>query len=285
MKLLLADLVEAARDTTARQKARQSEASVRNEAEELGSRGEPGRLRAALETPCVAVIAEVKGASPLRGTLRDVFDPRAVAAEYEENGAAAISVLTEEHFFAGSLDHLAAVTTSVTLPVLRKDFVTDLYQIFRAATAGASAVLLIAEVLDATALKEFVEAAHSVGLDALVEFHRPDLLIPAVEAGSGIVGINNRNLDTMEVDFEHALNLANELPPGVVWVAESAVTGPQDIERIAQHGYDAVLVGTALMTAEVPGAALRELVEATREPACAPDPALPDFLGGEVIGS
>jgi indole-3-glycerol phosphate synthase len=271
MTLLLSDLVEAARETTRRQRKLTSETTLRAEAEDLAARGTAKRMATALSAPGVSVIAEVKGASPLRGPLREDFVPAELAATYAENGAAAISVLTEEHFFAGSIEHLLAVSSSVELPTLRKDFVAEMYQIFHAATAGAAAVLLIAEVLDGPALKEFVHAAHSVGLDALVEFHRPSLLVPAVEAGSGIVGINNRNLDTMELDFEHALRLARELPPGVLRVAESAVSTASDVRRVASAGFDAILVGTALVTADEPGAVLRELVEAGEADAASPD--------------
>ena len=273
MSLPLSELVEAARDTTARQRAAVSEATLREEAEALGARqGGRGRFMAALQPAGVAVIAEIKGASPLRGSLRDDFDPVGLAAEYEDHGAAAISVLTEEHFFAGAIDHLESVSASVGLPTLRKDFVVELYQIFRAATAGAGAVLLIAELLEGSSLQEFVEAAHSVGLDALVEFHRPALLLRAIEAGSGLVGVNNRDLDTMEIDVEHALTIADELLPGIVTVAESAVSSPEDVRRIADAGYDAVLVGTALVTAEDPGVTLRELVDAGRaDQAAEPD--------------
>lgn len=265
MTLLLSDLVDAARDTTRRQRSVVGEAGLRADAEELGARSVAGRFRTALESPGVSVIAEVKGASPLRGPLRDPFVPTELAAAYQDNGAAAVSVLTEEHFFAGSIDHLLAVSSSIELPTLRKDFVTELYQVFRAATAGASAVLLIAELLDGTALCEFVAAAHSVGIDALVEFHRPELLAAAVECGSGIVGINNRNLDTMQIDFRHALTLAPELPPGIVSVAESAIGEPVDVVRVAEAGFSAILVGTALVTADDPGALLEELVEAGAE--------------------
>lgn len=262
MTLLLSDLVDAARDTTRRQRFVVGETGLRAEAEELGARSIAGRFRAALDAAGVSVIAEVKGASPLRGPLRDPFVPAELAAEYQDNGAAAVSVLTEEHFFAGSIDHLLAVSSSIELPTLRKDFVTELYQVFRAATAGASAVLLIAELLDGAALREFVAAAHSVGIDALVEFHRPELLVAAVESGSGIVGINNRNLDTMEIDFEHALTLAPELPPDIVSVAESAIGEPADVVRVAEAGFGAILVGTALVSAEDPGVLLEKLVDA-----------------------
>ena len=269
MSLLLSDLVEGARATTQQQRAQISEPELRFEAEEIGRHAVGGRFRSVLEVRGVSVIAEVKGASPLRGRLCEDFKPVELATEYQENGAAAVSVLTEEHFFLGSIGQLMAVSTSIELPTLRKDFVVELYQVFRAATAGASAVLLIAELLDGSALKEFVEAAHSVGLDALVEFHRPELLVSAVEAGSGIVGINNRNLDTMDVDVEHALRLAPELPMDLISVAESAISDTDDVTRVAEVGFDAVLVGTALVTAEEPGSVLRDLVDVgnTTDPA------------------
>ena len=292
MTLVLSDLVDAARDTTRRQRSAVGEAGLRAAAEELGGRSAAGRFRTALEAPGVSVIAEVKGASPLRGPLLDPFVPTELAAEYQDNGASAVSVLTEEHFFAGSIDHLLAVSSSIELPTLRKDFVTELYQVFRAATAGASAVLLIAELLDGAALREFVAAAHSVGIDALVEFHRPELLVAAVESGSGIVGINNRNLDTMEIDFEHALTLASELPPDIVSVAESAIGEPADVGRVAEAGFGAILVGTALVSADHPGALLGELVEAGAAAAPAASattaeagPADPVTAGSSTAGS
>ena len=272
MKLLFSDLVDAARDTTKRHRAKVSEETLRAEAEALAGRAGGGRFRAALEAPGVSVIAEVKAASPISGPLRDPFVPIDLAKAYEDNGAAAISVLTEEHFFKGSVEDLLAVSSSVELPTLRKDFVSELYQVFYAATAGASAVLLIAELLDAGALKEFVDAAHSVGLDALVEFHRPGLLVASVEAGSGVVGINNRNLDTMELDFDHALKLAKELPRDVVRVAESAISKAADVEKVAEAGFGAILVGTALVTSEDPGALVAELVEAGEAAAVVVEP-------------
>lgn len=276
--LYLSDLVEAARSTTARQKVHLSEAVLRRDAEALGVRnGGPGRFRAALQQPGVSVIAEVKGASPLQGALRDPFEPGDLATCYADGGAAAISVLTEEHFFAGSIDHLELVSTSVELPTLRKDFVVELYQVFRAASAGASAVLLIAELLEGAALPEFVEAAHSVGLDALVEFHRSELLVPAVRSASGLVGINNRNLDTMDIDVKHAISLAEELPPDVVSVAESAISAATDVGRVGAAGFDAILVGTALVTAEAPGDVLRELVDAGAESEATSAAADPEF--------
>ncbi len=262
MSLTLRDLVEAARASAAQRRARCSEGSVRAEAEVVAAEsGGAGRFRGALEGTGLALIAEVKGASPLHGTLREDFQPVDLARVYEDNGAAAISVLTEEHFFAGSLGHLEAVTRAVSLPVLRKDFITEFYQVYEAAVAGASAVLLIAEILARAQLQELTEAAHSVGLDALIELHRPDSIDAAMNAGSGMIGVNNRDLETMKVDVEHSLQLAPILPDGFVRVSESGIEEVGDIRRLRAAGYDAALVGTALVTVEDPGVVLQKLAK------------------------
>jgi indole-3-glycerol phosphate synthase len=262
MSLTLRDLVDAARESAASRRARIPMASVRAEAELIAAEtGGPGRFRGALEGAGVAVIAEVKGASPLQGSLSDEFEPVDLARGYEDNGAAAISVLTEERFFAGSLAHLEAVSRAVELPVMRKDFVTDLYQVYEAAAAGASAVLLIVEVLAKSQLQELAEAASSVGLDALVELHRPDSIDVAMSAASGLIGVNNRNLETMQVDVEHSLEIAPYLPDGYLWVSESGLDSVADIRRLRAAGYDAALVGTALVTARDPNAVLLELAK------------------------
>ncbi|MFQ5742841.1 MAG: indole-3-glycerol phosphate synthase TrpC [Acidobacteriota bacterium] len=263
MSLLLQDLVDAARETSARQRELTPEPRLRAEAETRAAEsGGVGRFRTALQRPGMAVIAEVKGASPLSGILCQSFDPLELARAYAESGAAAISVLTEEKFFAGALRHLEAVSAAVPLPTLRKDFVVEPYQIYQAATAGASAVLLISDLLAASQLRELVEVAHSVGLDALVELHRPALLEACVDAGSGLIGVNNRNLDTMDVELAHSLRLAIQLPREFVRVSESGISTVAEVRLLRQAGYDAVLVGTALVRAEDPGAVLRELVEA-----------------------
>ena len=262
MSLTLRDLVEAARASAAERRARSPEASVRAKAEVMAAEGGgSGRFRGVLEGTGLSVIAEIKGASPLLGTLREDLVPVDMARGYEDNGAAAISVLTEEHYFAGSLGHLEAVAHAVELPVLRKDFITDFYQVYEAAVAGASAVLLIAEILARSQLQELTEAAHSVGLDALIELHRPDFIDAAMNAGSGILGVNNRDLDTMKVDIEHSLQIAPFLPEGFVRVSESGIEEVSDIRRLREAGYDAALVGTALVTAEDPNVVLQELAK------------------------
>ena len=262
MSLTLRDLVEAARASTAQRRARRPEGSVRAEAEVVAAEaGGSGRFRGALEGAGLSVIAEIKGASPSSGILRENIVPVDLAREYEDNGAAAISVVTEEHYFAGSLGHLEAVSRAVTLPVLRKDFVTEFYQVYEAAAAGASAVLLITEILARSQLQELTEAAHSVGLDALIELHRPDSIGAAMDAGSGILGVNNRDLETMKVDLEHSLHIAPLLPEGFIRVSESGVEEVADIRRLRAAGFDAALVGTALVTTADPGEILQRLAK------------------------
>jgi indole-3-glycerol phosphate synthase len=260
VSITLSDLVRAAERSTARQQRSLSLEQVDALMRDRGLVGRlPGALRNALSGPELAVIAEVKGASPVDGVLREGLDPAHLAATYAAAGAAAISVLTEEQHFGGSLDHLEAVAGAVDLPLLRKDFVVTEYQVARAALSGGSAVLLIAEVLPPARLRELVTYAHSLGLDALVEIHDGNSLPAAVAAGSGLIGVNNRNLSTMRVDREHCLRLADRLPRGIVRVAESGLTLPGHAAAVREAGYDAILVGTALVRADDPSEALRAL--------------------------
>ena len=211
-------------------------------------------LAAALGSPGLAVIAEVKRRSPSRGSLADDLDPGEQAAAYARGGAAAISVLTEPEFFAGSLADLAAVRAAVTIPVLRKDFIVDAAQIWESRAAGADAVLLIVAALTDAELNAFLAVAADAGLEALVEVHDAAEAQRAVAAGARIVGVNNRDLATFTVDLATAETLA-ELISGVpVRVAESGIFGPADARRMAEAGYQAVLVGEALVRASDPAA-------------------------------
>jgi indole-3-glycerol phosphate synthase len=207
-----------------------------------------------------AVIAECKRRSPSRGVLRRDYDPATIARAYESAGAAGISVLTEPTFFDGALDHLTAVRDAVTIPVLRKDFTVDSYQLWEARAAGADAVLLIVAVLSDADLRELLDIARGLGLDALVEVHSEDELARALDAGADLVGVNNRNLRTLSVDTGTCRRLASEIPAHVVAVAESGLRSAGDLVELAEAGYRAFLVGERFMTRPDPGAALQELL-------------------------
>lgn len=207
-----------------------------------------------------AIIAEVKKASPSRGLLTPSFDPAALAAAYEEGGAAALSVLTDREYFQGSLDDLRAARRATRLPVLRKDFILDETQIAQAFAAGADAILLIAAILDAPALRRLREFAETLALDVLVEAHDEAELDRAIESGATILGVNNRDLHTFEVSLETSLRLARRMPAGVVAVSESGIHTREDVQRLLDAGYSAFLVGEHLMKSPNPAAALRELL-------------------------
>lgn len=209
--------------------------------------------------PPPRVIAECKRRSPSRGVLRDEYDPRAVARAYAANGAAAISVVTEPAFFDGDLEHLRAVRTEVDVPLLRKDFIVTPYQLVEAREAGADAVLLIVGALDQESLIDMLAAADAHGLAALVEVHEETELERALAAGVSIVGVNSRNLRTLEVDLSVARRLVARIPDRVVAVAESGLKTIRDLDELQGLGYDAFLIGERFMTETDPGRALREL--------------------------
>ncbi len=214
----------------------------------------------ALREPGLSVIAEIKRRSPSKGALApDDLDPALLAKAYEAGGAVCLSVLTDEEFFAGSFDDLARARAAVQCPVLRKDFTVDERDVCDARLMGADAVLLIAAALSDDELRTFHALAASVGLDALVEVHDEDELEKAMGVGATLIGVNQRDLVTFEVDHERALRMAAAMPAGVVKVAESGVRGADDAKRLAEAGYDAVLVGEHLVTSADPAAAIRAL--------------------------
>ena len=214
------------------------------------------------------MIAEVKRASPSAGQLAPIGDPASLAKEYEAGGAAVISVLTEQRRFDGSLADLEAVRAAVALPVLRKDFVVTPYQVWEARAHGADAVLLIVAALEQGVLVSLRERIESLGMTALVEVHDEAEALRALEAGARVIGINNRNLRTLEVDRDTFARIAPLLPPPVVRVAESGVRGPHDLLACAAAGADAVLVGEGLVKADVPRQAVADLVAAGAHPSC-----------------
>ena len=220
-----------------------------------------GRFKTALtRSNRLNVIAECKRRSPSRGVLRRDYDPAAIASGYADAGAAAISVLTEPTFFDGELSHLAAVRAVTDLPILRKDFIVDRYQMLEAKAAGADAILLIVAALAPTALQQLHREATEVGLDVLVEIHDISELPIALDAGAAIVGVNNRNLRTLEVNTEVSRQAVKVIPDDVVAVAESGLKTSADLRELAGAGYDAFLIGERFMAAEEPGRALAELL-------------------------
>jgi len=234
-----------------------------SELERRAAGAEPrrGRFAEALSrTDRVNVIAECKRRSPSRGVLKADYDPAAIAAAYERAGAAAISVLTEPTFFDGHLDHLIAARKAASLPILRKDFIVDRYQILEARAAGADAILLIVAALTPQVLARLRQDATDAGLDVLVEIHDLSELPVALDAGASIVGVNNRNLRTLAVDTEASRAAVARIPDDVIAVAESGLKTPRDITDLRLAGYDAFLIGERFMTASEPGVALAELL-------------------------
>ncbi len=211
------------------------------------------------------VIAECKQRSPSRGVIRESYDPAAIAAGYSEAGAAAISVLTEPAFFDGALEHLATVRRSVSLPLLRKDFIVDRRQLVEACAAGADAVLLIVAALDDRALRDLTDAANGLELAVLTEVHDRHELDRALDAGAEIIGVNNRNLRTLEVDLDASRTLIEAIPADVAAVAESGLRDAADLVALRQAGYDAFLIGESLMQKPDPGLSLAHLLNGAGE--------------------
>ncbi len=226
-------------------------------------RAEPVRsLKEALLRRGPAVIAEIKRASPSAGILREDFDPVKIAREYEVSGAAAISVITEVHYFEGSLEILATLRWGPRIPLLRKDFLVDSYQVLESRYAGADAILLIATLLNERSLKKLREEAEGLGMDVLVEVHDEEEVHRAVDTGATLIGVNNRDLRTFEVTLDTSFRLASLLPKTVISVAESGIRKVEDIRALMAAGYRGFLIGEQFMRARSPGAALSELLSA-----------------------
>ena len=256
---LLATIVGATRCAVGQRAIDRPEADVTIAASRVQPDG--NRFHAALETPGeLNVIAECKRRSPSQGIIRANYSPERVAISYQQAGARAVSVLTEPTFFDGSLEHLRAVRRAVDLPVLRKDFIVTRYQLLEAVEAGADAVLLIVGALDNRELPSLLSQAEGLGLATLVEVHDRRELQRAVDAGSRIIGVNNRNLRTLQVDLDATRMLIEEMPPNVIGVAESGLRTASDLRELAGLGYSAFLIGEVLMRNPDPGEKLRELL-------------------------
>jgi indole-3-glycerol phosphate synthase len=264
MAVFLKRMVAAARARVAESKRGADLRALERRADQHTPRGFRGAL-VEKSRDGVAVIAELKKASPSRGLIRAEFRPAELARELEAAGAAALSVLTDEEFFQGSLENLRAASAPVSIPCLRKDFIVDEFQLVEARANAADAVLLIVAALSAEDLGRLASAACSQGLDVLCEVHDEEELQRALDAGCNLVGVNTRDLRTFQVDLETAFRLVEKLPVGVVRVAESGIRCAEDVARLRAAGYDAFLVGESLMRAEQPGAALRELLAPSTE--------------------
>jgi indole-3-glycerol phosphate synthase len=243
--------------------ARRARASLAELQARIGDLPQVRDFAGALQTPKVgpvALIAEIKKASPSAGLIRADFDPVHIAETYERSGAACLSVLTDERFFQGHDDFLRAVREAVSLPVLRKDFIVDAYQIYEARALGADAVLLIAASLTAAQITEYGALAQELGVAALVEVHTEEEMRIALEVRASLIGINSRNLKTFATDVNTVERLAKLVPPGVTLVAESGIKTLTDVQRVAQAGAKAILVGETLMRAPDIGRAVMALL-------------------------
>jgi indole-3-glycerol phosphate synthase len=258
MATILDKITATKREVIARAKAARPQADV----ERAAAAAPPPRpffTALAAEGP-IRLIAEVKKASPSKGVIRADFEPVGIARTYEAHGATCLSVLTDVEYFQGSLDYLTAVREAVSLPVLRKDFILDPYQVYEARAAGADAVLLIAECLDDCGLRSLHRLIVDLGMAPLVELYEPANLPRVLEAGATLIGVNNRNLHTFEVDLEHSLRIRRQVPDECVFVSESGIAGRAEVERLEAAGVDAILVGESLMREADIGAAVDSLL-------------------------
>lgn len=259
---ILETIAARTRERIEEEKKRLPLAEIRRQAENPtgAAPGQTGfRFRNALAAPGISFICEVKKASPSKGIIAEDFPYLTIAREYEQAGAAAISCLTEPYWFLGKDRYLSEITQAVQIPVLRKDFTVDEYMIYQAKALGASAVLLICAILDDGRLRAYRELAAELGLDALVEAHTEEEVLRAADAGATILGVNNRNLKTFEVDVNISRRLKSLAPEGTLFVSESGIRTAEDIAALCQNGTDAVLIGETLMRAPDKAAMLREL--------------------------
>ena len=257
---MLSELVSGALADAAERRAARSLADV--EADALAAPAPRDALAALAPADRVKIIAEVKRASPSRGALAEIRDPAALAVSYQTGGASAISVLTEQRRFGGSLDDLRDVRSAVDIPVLRKDFIAEPYQVFEARAAGADLVLLIVAALEQPLLSELHDLITQLGMTALVETHSASEVDRALEIGAAVIGVNARDLSTFQLDRDLFGSLADSIPTGVVRIAESAVSSPADVTHYRAAGADVVLIGEALVTGDDPVATLETFLAA-----------------------
>ena len=249
MIFMLDEIVEKTKERLIESKSNKSLEELKDEVSLLEINDE-FPFKEALKDPEIAIIAEVKRASPSKGLIAEDFDYVEIAREYEQAGASAISVLTEPYFFQGSNDFLKEISENVSIPILRKDFTIDEYMIYEAKLLGASAILLIVSILDDVQLKEYLDLAHSLGLSAIVETHDAEEIKTAIDAGAGIIGVNNRNLADFTVDIENSINLRRLVSDDIVFISESGIKTKEDVTRLKENDVDAVLIGETLMRSD-----------------------------------
>jgi len=260
MSDILARILAVKRDEVAAAKAAKPLPAIRAEAEaQPAARDFVGAIRAKIGAGQAAVIAEIKKASPSKGVLRADFRPADIAADYARHGAACLSVLTDRQFFQGAPEYLQAARAACTLPVLRKDFLVDPYQVFEARALGADAVLLIVAALSLAQMQEMEAIAAALGMAVLVEAHDGAEVDAALQLRTPLIGINNRNLRSFEVSLDTTLGQLERIPPGRIVVTESGILKSEDVTRMRSHGVDAFLVGEAFMRAPAPGEELARL--------------------------
>ncbi len=256
--MILEEIAERTKVRVAEQKKKVSLEEIKTKALEMDANTGFPFLKA-LQQEDISFICEVKKASPSKGLIAPDFPYVEIAKEYEEAGAAAISVLTEPYYFQGKNEYLEEIVKNVTIPVLRKDFTVDEYMIYEAKTIGASCVLLICAILDLPTLKKYLDLAHSLGLSAIVEAHDEEEVKMALESGAKIIGVNNRDLRTFTVDINNSARYRKMVPEDIVFISESGIKTAADIQKLRENGTNAVLIGETFMRSADKKAALKEL--------------------------
>ena len=246
MIIMLDEIIAKTRNRVEESKKKKSLEELKSEVQQL-EMTKDFPFKKALSEPEISIIAEVKRASPSKGLIAEDFDYVAIAKDYENAGASAISVLTEPYFFKGSDDYLKEIAQNVSIPILRKDFIIDEYMIWEAKLLGASAVLLIVSVLSMVELKKYLDLAHDLGLSAIVETHDSTEIRTALNVGAEIIGVNNRDLTNFTVNIENSISLRRCVSGDVIFISESGIKTPEDVRRLKENNVDAVLIGETLM--------------------------------------
>ena len=253
-------IIESTKETVKKSISFRSIASLEEDFEKYNKRGFEDAIMSRVSKKETAIIAEIKKASPSKGLIREDFEPKKIAKEYEEGGATCLSILTDEPFFQGKLEYLDSVRSSCELPILRKDFMIDLYQIYETKAYGGDCILLIVAALDTVQLKDFSQLARELNLDILIEVHSEEELNEALSINSKLIGINNRDLTTFEVDKNLAIKLARQIPKDVIVVSESGISSREDILSSKEQGIHSFLIGESFMRKPNPGKALKDIL-------------------------